>query len=250
MNHPRGGSSLFDSVSYDPLTGPEATSTTRFTPEFDSVEVFNGRRYFCTVFRDWLSFIARGHRITGVGNSDSHGLGKEAGYPRSYLGTTADGPSEIVDDDIIDGLLEGNSTVSGGALITFPDGPVLGSTVVVDDPASYSLAVRIQTPEWSTVDKLIIFVNAVAVFETAIEVDASEIVAFDEVVELTLPSDEDAYLVAVAFGDDRMPIVTPGEAPFGFTNPVYLDTDGTDGWTPPGVEDASDLVTLEISWCD
>ena len=86
--------------------------------------------------------------------------------------------------------------------------------------------------------------------QTAIEVDASEIVAFDELVELTLPSDEDAYLVGVAFGDDRMPIVTPGEAPFGFTNPVYLDTDGTDGWTPPGVEDASDLVTLEISWCD
>ena len=250
VNHPRDNSALFNSVSYDPLTGPDAVSATRFTPAFDSVEVYNGRREFCTVFRDWLSFIARGYRITGVGNSDSHGLGSEAGYPRSYLGTTAESPAEITDDDIIEALLGGDASVSGGALITFPEGPALGSTVTVEDPSSFSLPIRVQTPQWSTVDRLLVFVNAAVVYDTVIDAEVAEIIAFDDVVELSLPTDEDAYLVAVVYGEQGMPIVTPGERPFGFTNPVFLDTDGTEGWTPPGVEDASDLATLEIPWCD
>ena len=249
VNHPRSSSGFFDSVGYAPLTGPDAVNPSRFTADFDSMEVFNGSSEFCTVARDWLSLVARGHRVTGVGNSDSHGLSREAGYPRSYLSADVTSPDQITQDHIIDALLAGDVSVSGGALITFPGGPELGSVVTTDE-SELSLAIRVQTPQWATVERLLVVVNGQIAVDREINAETAEIIAFDEAVTVPLPDDKDAYLVVFAFATTRMPHVTPGERPFGFTNPVFFDADGVEGWTPPGVVSEDDLLTLPIPWCD
>lgn len=252
VNHPRGGSSLFDSAGYDPLEGPEGTSSTTFTTDFDSVEVFNDRDVFCQILTDWLSLIARGHRITGVGNSDSHSLGDESGYPRNYLPSDAASPAEITQDDIIDGILSGNVSVSGGALITFPGGPTLGAELdasEIESGSNLPLPILVQTPSWSTVHHLLVVVNGRVVVERSIDEDPETIVVFDEVVEVPLP-DEDAYLMVLVWGETAMPYVNQGAHPFGFTNPIYLDRDGDGEWTPPGVAGEEDLLRVDMPGCD
>jgi hypothetical protein len=249
MNHPRSFGAMLDYARYDPLEGPDGAISSRFTVDFDSIEVVNDKAHtFCEVFTDWLSLVSRGHRITGVGNSDSHGLSREAGYPRNYLPSDAADASEITDDDIIDALLDGNVSVSGGALITLPDGPALGSTVTID-AETLTLRVLIQTPTWGTVDHLAVVMHGAVVQTIEIDAVVEGVVAFDDDIEIT-PPDRDDYLILVARGDTPMTIVTSGENPFGFTNPVFLDVDGEEGWTPPGVESDGDLVRLPEEYCD
>ena len=251
VNHPRAvAGALFSYGGYDPLVGIDATNSRRFTPDFDTVEVFNEAREgeFCEVFTDWLSLIARGQRVTGVGNSDTHGFWAEAGYPRNYLPHPGESASDITDDAIIDPLLEGNVTVSGVALITLPEGPAFGSTVTVAE-GGLALPVLVQTPQWATVEHLQFLVNGRVVRDVQIDAEASEVVVFDEVVHLDAPA-SDAYLVVVAYGEQTMPAVTRGVVPFGFTNPVYLDADGVEGWSAPGVSGEDDLARLDIAWCD
>jgi hypothetical protein len=248
VNHPRGGAALFSYADYEPLSGPEGAISTRFTTDFDSVEVFNSRGSFCEVFQDWLSLVARGYNITGIGNSDTHRLSTEAGYPRNYMPSSAAHPGEITDDDILDGVLNGNVSVSGGALITYPFGPDLGSTVVAEDE-TYRLRVRIQTPVWSTIDTVYVVEGGSIVETIDVRAAVEEVVAFDRDIEVTLP-DRDTYFVIVATGETRMPMVNTGEQPFGFTNPIFLDVDGDGGWTFPDVNGEDDLVRLPISWCN
>jgi len=250
VNHPRSSSGFFNAVGYRAIDGPDGVSELEFTPNFDSVEVFNSRGEFCLVAKDWLSLVARGHNITAVGNSDSHGLGSEAGYPRNYLGSDAPSPEDITDDDIVDALIEGDVSVSGGALITYPNGPVIGSTIVPESAGTISLPIRVQTPEWSTVEKLLVVVNGRIVVERDVSAEVEAIIAFDESVEIPVPEDSDSYVVTLVYGTSGMGMVNPGERPFGLANPIFVDSNGTDGWQAPGVSSEDDLLQLEIPWCD
>ena len=250
VNHPRSSSGFFNAVGYRAIEGPDGVSELEFTPNFDSVEVFNSRGEFCLVTKDWLSLVARGHNITAVGNSDSHGLGSEAGYPRNYLGSDAASPEDITDDDIVDAIIDGNVSVSGGALITYPGGPVLGSTIVPDTAGSISLPIRVQTPEWSTVEKLLVVVNGTVVVERDVSAEVETIIAFDETLEVPVPEAADSYVVTVVYGTTHMGMVNTGERPSRLANPVFINSDGVDGWQPPGVASEEDLLQLEIPWCD
>lgn len=249
INHPRGGAALFDYGNYDPLLGPEETDSARFVMDFDSIEVFNSRSDFCQIFNDWLGFVARGYSVTGVGNSDTHSLNGEPGYPRNYLPSPASVATEISNDQIIDGILSGNISVSGGALITFPGGPELGSLLNVSAEATFDLPILIQTPTWSTVERALVIVGGDIVGDIALDVAAEEVIVLDQVLTLNRPL-TDNYLIVVAYGNTRMPIGTSGQRPFGFTNPIFLDVDGDDAWTPPGIASMDDLVAFEIPWCN
>jgi hypothetical protein len=237
-----------DTSRYDPVAGPERASAAHFTTDFESLEVFNGRGEFCGIFVDWVSFIARGHHLTGVGNSDTHGLSNPAGYPRNYLPSAATRPDEITHEEILSALEDGRVSVSGGALITFPGGPELGSLMDVSAGATFDLPVRVQTPTWSTIDRLVVVVDGQLVRSIPIDEPVGDVIVLDETLELEVP-ERDTYLMVVAWGTTPMPIVTPGQRPFGFTNPVYLDVDGDGDWTPPGIASADDLPNLPIPWC-
>jgi hypothetical protein len=250
INHPRtGGAAYFSYSGYRPLEGPEGANPRRFSLDFDAIEVFNaaGANLFCEVVTDWLSFTARGHRITGLGNSDTHTLEVLAAFPRNYLPSDAVTARDIDDDTLLDAIRDGNVSVSGTALITFPDGPALGSTTDVDSDV-LSLHIQVQTAVFSSVDHLLIIVDGRFAREIDIEADLEDVVVFDDTIEIDMP-DHDTYLVAVVWGDTPIEVVAPGEYPLGWTNPIFLDIDGDEVWTPPGVADEDDLVFLPIDWC-
>ena len=98
MNHPRtAGMAYLDAVHFDPNSFTAGTDPNDFMTGWDAMEVWNGvpiERFegcapgipcgvtFPTAF-DWFSFLDRGYRVTGTGNSDSHTASlREVGYPR------------------------------------------------------------------------------------------------------------------------------------------------------------------------
>ena len=101
---------------------------------------------------------------------------------------------------------------------------------------------RVQTPAWSTVDTLIVYVNGAESQRIPIDVDAGLTVAFDD--DVGVVATADAWVVFIAVGSDAMDVVTPGQLPVGFTNPVFLDIDGAGVWTPPGVSGPEDVPQI------
>lgn len=223
VNHPRGGSSaLFDTVRYDPAVGIGAVDSPHWSLDFDTVEVYNERDQFCRVLVDWLSLLDQGLRITGVGNSDTHGESSAPGYPRNYLPTAAVHPAGVTREEVIDALRRGRVTVGGGAVLDLPDGPQPGDEVRVEG-GTLSVRVRVRTPPYARVDRLLAFLGTRVVLDRALDPDREAIVDLDEVIEV--PVDRDGPLVLVVAGDRRMPYVT-SDPVFAFANPVWVDVDG------------------------
>ena len=87
INHPRSGSNgYFDLLDFDRATG--VGTDPRYDPDFDAVEVWNGRNIAGrgAVLDDVKSLLRNSHPVTITGTTDTHGMvGQEAGYPRTYV---------------------------------------------------------------------------------------------------------------------------------------------------------------------
>src|SRR5205085_10898189 len=138
MNHPRtAGMAYLDAVHFDPNSFTAGTDPNDFMTGWDAMEVWNGvpiERFegcapgvpcgvtFPTAF-DWFSFLDRGDRVTGTGNSDSHTASlREVGYPRTYLQIGSDDPATITDSQIGAALRGMKATISGGPFLNISAG--------------------------------------------------------------------------------------------------------------------------------
>ena len=242
MNHPRASQGYFDLVGYRPEVALDELDSRDWTTDFDTIEVFNGQGDFCQVFADWMGVLNQGWRITGVGNSDSHLLSVPTAYPRNYLPTGAEVPQAITADEVIAGLREGRVSVGGGAFLDLPDGPLFGDTVdVVDD--QLTTRVRVRTPSFAKVHRLLAFHNGIAVLDIEIESATEDLTDFDA--EITVPIDSDGPVIFLALGDPHMAYVTDNTV-FAFSNPIWVDVDG--GGVAPIGPGAIELPQMDI--CD
>ncbi len=248
INHPREGSAFFDAADYDPVLGPDAADPDVWFDGFASMEVVNDLGYTCEVMRDWFSLLSRGIRVTGVGNSDTHSLGRGPGWPRNYLHVGHDDPGALTETEITTAINDHRVSVSGGLFIDFPDGELPGDTIQVNTTdGSSAVRVRIQSPEWTSANTLVMYVNGIETERRTIDADNADLVDWDD--SFALPEDADSYVVFFAYNTASMSAVTPGKRPFGFTNPLFIDVGG-DGWTAPGVTGAEDLPTPVLPICD
>jgi hypothetical protein len=231
INHPRSSNSgYFNHLGYTPGEPLDALSPDDFTPDFDTVEVFNEADDFCRIMTDWMSLLNQGLHLTAVGNSDTHSVGQPPGYPRNYLPTLADRPEGVQSAEIIDALRDGSVFVGGGAVMDFPGGRQPGQMIERDPDGRVTLAVRLRTPPWAALSRLLVFVNGAVALERPLSEAAEALVDFEG--ELHVPVDSDAHLVVLAVG----PALghTWGDKPtFALANPVWVDVDGG-GITPHG----------------
>ncbi len=216
------------------------------------------------VVDDWFRLLDYGVRTTGLANSDTHKLfDVEVGMPRNWVASPTDAPAEIQGADIAAAVRQGRVTVGLGPFVElWVDGAPIGSTITAEGPVG--VRVRVQTPEWFGVDRVEVYRDGELWIARDLDVDATEIVDFDEIFEDT--PDADAWYVAVALGrasslspvyssvphpqlgfsqvaavafggidngliqsiippQPSAPEVTP-VVPFGITNPVWVDVDG------------------------
>lgn len=249
INHARGGSSaLFDRAGYDPLIGPSGADPEFWPTDFDAMEILNDIDEFCRLAVDWLSLNSRGQRVVGTGNSDSHSLGDPAGHPRNYVYTGADDPGDLTDELLAGGFAAGAVTVSAGLFIDFPDGERPGDVIPVTAGEPHLLRVRVQSPVWSGVDELRVYIDGHERERVDLSASAPETVV-DHDATVALEVVDDAHVVFMALARARMAAVTPGKEVFGVTNPIFLDVGG-DGWTPPGIAGLDDVpVIRDIPFC-
>lgn len=230
MNHPRDGSAWLDAVDFNVEVPVEALDSPNWTPDFESMEVYNRENDFCRVLTDWFGLLNQGLHITAVGNSDTHGEGRAPGYPRNYVRTAAATAAEVSSAEIITAMREGRSIMGAGAVMDFPFGPLPGDTVAAPD-GMLRLHVRLRTPPYTSINRLLAFHNGRAVYDQPVDSPDAQIVDHDA--EIAIPVDTDGPVVVLALGNPRLPYVASGPV-FALANPVWVDRDGDGQITPAG----------------
>jgi hypothetical protein len=247
LNHPRNVHSGFSPTAsevFDPVTaeGP-------FTPQFtmDAMEVLTSAAMQSDIMRpirDWFALLNYGHRITGLGSSDTHDVNRYLlGQGRTYVFCEEADASTIDVAAVCDSILAGRALISFGLLteMTVNERFRVGDLVSVKD-GKVQVRVTVSGPSWVTADKLEIFANGLCV-------GCASIAATEEIlkreVEFELgPFPHDVFLVAVATGPgltapfwDTPRPYQPDSPTFtprflGATNPIRVDGDGDGDFTP------------------
>ncbi len=255
LNHPRIGCNFLCLIGWDRLTGRVTLEDAAalglpadeplFSWDFDAVEYMNGPRDVLFhadrpessgFLDDWLAFLNLGHPVTALGVSDSHDP-EDLAWPRTYVPSGSDSPSDFDQDELIDGVLKGAAIVSAGAFahvtaITASGAAEIGGLATGGD---VSLAIEIEAPPAIDIVSIVVLANCdeVARMEAT---GPHDVVKYDDVVALHL--DRDAHLVVLAFGVDPMPAGLPDYDPTGVprvtTNAIYVDVDGNGQFDAPG----------------
>lgn len=242
LNHPRGGTSLFDTTNFDPNTdNPTTFAATNWSTDFDTVEVINRFPSTCATFADLAQFLNVGLKKTGLGNSDTHTLrGNPAGVPRNYIVSSAE-PGAISGEDITAAMKAGQVTVGAHAFIAFSDNLWPGETRVGD---TQTFNVRVQTPSYSQATRLHVIVNGKVV--QSLDRTGNNGFDFDEAIELAF--DADSWVIFFAVGP-KGGAWEYGDTTLAFTNAVYVDVDG-DGWQAPGMQTLELDALNESGFCE
>ncbi len=151
LNHGRDvhrGFRPFDPENFDAATG---TFRNGWKLEANAMELINSGAQQTDplqLVRDWFALLKSGHRIAGIGSSDSHTVNFAIpGQGRTYLEAPDDDPGAIDVDAAIDSLLAGRSWVSFGLLTR------------LDLDAEKKITARVLGPGWTTADRLRLFRN-------------------------------------------------------------------------------------------
>ncbi len=226
----------------------------------------DGRPKFPGVVDTWFTMLDRGHRATGLGVSDTHGLfGDEPGYSRTmlFVGKGKDQPGAFTRDDVMRAIREHRAITTNGPFLEMTAGSAsIGDTVT---GGSVELRIRVRAASWAKVNRLVVYSNSLPIAERTIP-DAQ---GTDYETIVTVAPQQDAWVVAEVYGKDSMfPVLTATEfppidvgvvisalgagldlsalpaqsnlkpanthtqKPFAITNPIWIDVAG-DGWTPP-----------------
>jgi hypothetical protein len=209
MNHPIGsGLAGFAGWSPGVIDSPDFWSD-----DFDAMEVLNAGSYD-EYLPLYLDLVARGHRITPVGVTDSHGY--TAGSPGlngTYIGLGIDSPADYDDDLLRAAYLARNTIVSRGLFLDLSLAP---GSVWIGDQTLEVTAVG----SWVEADRLLLYVN-----------DRLEQTVPGPSHTFALAPDRDAFYVVIAEGDTPMSPVY-SSTPWAMASAIFIDENG-DGWTPP-----------------
>ena len=249
LNHPRSIHTKFrpfDPQNFNTQTGENPAG---LDLSFDAMELVNSGAQQTDpmlVIRDWFALLNRGHRIVGIGASDSHDVSRFiVGQARTYIAAPDDHPGQIDIGLACKNLRAGKAIVSMGLL---PE-------VVVEDrfrvgdlatrlPDQVRVQVKVSGPSWVKAEKVELFANGERIQEGTVSADRAGVGGEKTSFTWTIPRPQkDTHLIAIATG----PAVT---GPFwamsrpyqptspkwsgrtiGITNPVWLDADGDGRFT-------------------
>lgn len=230
------GPELFDAVSGEMLDGRPIG--------FNAMETINSgaaQTDVMQLFRDWMALLKRGCRITPVGSSDSHDVGRHfVGQGRTYIRVDDRDPGALDVEEAVSNFVQGRVNVSYGLLtevvVNGKYGPGERAFAPDDD---VRVSIRVLGPHWTSADRIALYSNRGLVREETIDPEAR-----DRLPRGVLWSDEwivpkpkhDAFLVAIATG--------PGIAGLYWKTAKPYQPDSPE-WTPRTVG-ASGAVWLDV----
>jgi hypothetical protein len=209
-NHPTDGG-VASSASWQPGT---IGRPDYWTDRLEAVEVLNSGDYD-DFLAFWTDLTSRGHQVTPIGVSDSHGhFAGHLGWSATWLNVGTADPVEATDETIAASIRSGTVVPMRGPFLDVA--PLPGATV----ESGTSVTVEVRSASWVNVDRLRLLRDGV---EEQV-VDGTSAV-------FTLEPDADAWYAVIAEGDTPMQPVS-GDTPWALAGPWRVDVAG-DGWTPP-----------------
>lgn len=204
LNHPRNIHNEFcpmDAELFDVETGAHRFANA-FT--FDGIELVTSaalQNDMMRNYRDWFALLNRGHRLVGVGSSDTHDISRYIlGQGRSYIRCEDADSSSISIEEACHAFLDGRVLVSMGLWVNMrvEDRFEVGDTAT-DLPESFKVEVRVQGPSWVVADEVSLYLNGERIRHQSIEPNLHRIEKSR--VQWAIPRpDKPAYLVAIAQG--------------------------------------------------
>jgi hypothetical protein len=159
---------------------------------------------------DWFGLLNRDQRVTGLGNSDSHGDHlEEPAYPRTYVAAGTDDPARIDGLAVVRAIQEHRAIVTNGPFVElFVNDQPIGAKLR-DADGQVSVRVVVQAAPWIDVDRLHLIVNGDTVETVSVLLQNNR---FEH--SATLLLDKDSWIVAEVEGDGSMfPVIAPLEVP-------------------------------------
>ncbi|WP_372721434.1 CehA/McbA family metallohydrolase [Novipirellula sp.] len=226
---------------------------------FNAMEVLNSsatQTDILRLFHDWMAVLNRGYRVTPVGSSDSHDVGRYiVGQGRTYIRCDDRDPGNIDVDDAVDKFLQGEVLVSYGLLtkLVVEDSFQSGQTATADGDTLH-LKVHVLGPHWTEASRIILYRNGQQIAERDISERRPDLATGVKAVEgFRIPKPKhDVYFVAIAIGPGIEELYWKTAKPYqpmspdwqshvvGCSGAVWLDAD-QDGKTTPAHEYARDI---------
>lgn len=241
LNHPRDvhqNFTPFGPENFDPVSG-ELRAVPKL--DVDAIEVVTSAAMqsdILQLYRDWFALLNYGHRVAGIGASDTHQVSEFIlGQARTYAAVAHDEEPGALDiDEICASYRAGRLLVSFGLLttMTIDDKYRVGDTATALGD-ELSIQVRVLGPSWVTADRVELFANGIKVREHSIPpTDKPE----KAVLRWMLPRPRhDVHLVAIATGPGVTAPYWETPRPYqptsksftprvlGSTNPIWIDAD-------------------------
>jgi hypothetical protein len=209
-------------VERDPISGLRDI-------DFDAMELLNGARVeaYPALREDWFSLLRQGVVLTATANSDSHTLLKLVAVPRNYVAAPGDGIGDFDPAAFVRAIREGRCFGTTGPLVEV----TLGEAGIGDRFRGREglLRLRVRAAPWVPVSQARIYVDGRLV--------RSEPVAAGGQLEIPLRFERDGFVTVEVEGapDATYSALLPRFTPLAFSNPIFVDADGDDRWTPPGL---------------
>ncbi|MFV1995054.1 MAG: hypothetical protein ACC661_06425 [Verrucomicrobiales bacterium] len=165
LNHPRDLHRKFRPFDPSIFDAERGLFTDGRVLEANGVELINSGAHQSDpmqVVRDWFALLRSGHRIAGVGCSDSHTVNFAiAGQARTYLPAPDQDPSNIDVDTALASFVAGDTNVSFGLL------------ALLDLEEGNRLRARVLGPGWTRADRLVLYADGEPVREIPIPPEAA-----------------------------------------------------------------------------
>jgi len=255
LNHPRGiqfGPRMksvklvhdwFNAIDFDP-SQPVAGSLLRPAAgglnamDFDALEIWNrsSRWLYEEVRADWFALLNQGYIRTGTANTDSHTVSPEiAGHPLNVVFLRPGQPdgARVRPGDLAEAVRAGR--------VVGTDGPIPLLTVtaqgagarpggILPAPGGHvTIRVDVAAASWVPRGEIRLWANGEILARTA-----------EKVLEMEADFDTDTWIVAEAGDLEGVPegesvpglygLLVPRGLAMGFTNPVFVEVDGTRGF--------------------
>jgi hypothetical protein len=215
---------------------------------FSRPEKLPGERDETNTIFHWLQLTNLGYRLPGVVNTDAHWNFHGSGWLRNYVKSSADAPAQAKVHDLVHECEHGHIVMTNGPFLEASAKADKGgkSADVGDDLSApegkLKLKVRVQCPNWFTINRVQIFTSGKPVAEwnyakrTHAKMFRQGTVVFDEELAIELASDASLVVACIGEGEGLGPVMGPDHAkdpPAAVTNPFFVDVDG-DGFEPNG----------------
>ena len=219
---------------------------------FNGMEVINSGATQTDPFqlvRDWLALTNRGHRVTPVGSSDSHDVGRHfVGQGRTYIRCADQRPGAIDVSAAVNAFVAGRVVVSYGLFVDCQVGDGGVGDVVPIQRSMPPLKFVVRGPSWAELDRVRVFGNG----QLLMDLQGAEVQAATTASGILLQATRDiprprhdTALVILASGPGidglywKTAKAYQPDSPdwrsqtLACTGPVYLDVDGDGKWSSP-----------------